>query len=119
MKHCLGDRLNKGKWLTYASGGAGYFLSKKAASIVVEEFDFSKDIIKTSEDATVGQILSRNSIKLHNEPRLFPACKRFFDKGGSFPFDIEPMTISRDENDLITSHFVSGMMKDIHKMCNY
>ena len=119
MKYCLGDRFNKGKWLNYASGGAGYFLSKKAASIVVEEFDFSKDIIKTSEDATVGQVLSRNSIKLHNEPRLFPACKRFFDKGGGFPFDIKPMTISHDENDLITSHFVSGMMKDIHKMCNY
>ena len=52
----------------YASGGAGYFLSRKAAGVVAEHLRQPTG----AEDLLVGQILARHAIQLSLEPRFIP-----------------------------------------------
>ncbi|MEM7394388.1 MAG: alpha-1,2-fucosyltransferase, partial [Verrucomicrobiota bacterium] len=70
----------------YASGGAGYLLSRKAASIIAEHDDFPHG----AEDVLVGETL--RSANIH-----FDINRRFIPYGNE---DLRP----RRDNDLITSH---------------
>jgi hypothetical protein len=55
--------------LKYASGGAGYWLSKKALNILADA-DWSKvSGCDANEDMHVGYILAQNGITLHHDPR--------------------------------------------------
>ena len=71
----------------YASGGAGYFLSRKAAAIVAERLE---SYPTGAEDLLVGQVLRVAGIELSIDPRFVPF-------GSS---DRRP----RADNDLITLH---------------
>ena len=70
----------------YGSGGAGYFLSRKAAALVAEQLDQSTG----SEDLLVGQVLRSAGIELVIEARLVPS--------GSMQHR------PKKDNDLITVH---------------
>ncbi len=72
----------------YGSGGAGYFLSRRAAKIVAEELP---DV--GAEDLLVGRVLRRHGIYLHVEPRLIPF--------GNL------LRAPRPDNDLLTSHYAT------------
>jgi hypothetical protein len=74
----------------YASGGAGYFLSRRAASIVAERLE---SYPTGAEDLLVGRILAAAGIEISIDPRLVPF-------GSS---DRRP----RADNDLITAHAMS------------
>lgn len=52
----------------YGSGGAGYFLSRKAAALVAERLNQGSG----AEDLLVGQVLRSAGITLTIEPRLVP-----------------------------------------------
>ncbi len=71
----------------YASGGAGYFLSRKAAAIVAERLE---SYPTGAEDLLVGQVLRAAGIELSIDPRFVPF--------GS------PDRRPRADNDLITLH---------------
>ncbi len=71
----------------YASGGAGYFLSGRAAAIVAERLE---SYPTGAEDLLVGQVLRAAGIELSIDPRFVPF-------GSS---DRRP----RVDNDLITLH---------------
>ena len=53
----------------YASGGAGYFLSRKAATIVAERLE---SYPTGAEDLLVGQVLRAAGIELSIDPRFVP-----------------------------------------------
>ena len=74
----------------YGSGGAGYFLSRRAAALIAERLTAATG----AEDLLVGQILRAAGIPLHIEPRLVPF--------GSM--EHRP----RQGNDLITLHGVGA-----------
>ena len=74
----------------YGSGGAGYFLSRRAAGLVAERLTQATG----AEDLLVGQILRAAGIEFSIEPRLVPF--------GSI--EHRP----RRENDLITLHGVEA-----------
>jgi hypothetical protein len=76
--------------VNYGSGGAGYFLSRKAAEIVAERLTMETG----PEDLLVGQVLHEAGISLSVEPRFVP-----FSHGGRRP---------RAHNDLITGHAFSA-----------
>jgi hypothetical protein len=81
----------------FNSGGAGYFLSRKAAIIVAEQ------LIDTvgPEDLLVGKLMARNGIK-RSQSHKFQAWK--LDR-----------TIPTPKNDGITVHYIRGQeMYDIH-----
>ena len=52
----------------YGSGGAGYFLSRRAAFLVAEQLEHATG----AEDLLVGRILRAAGIRLSIEPRLVP-----------------------------------------------
>lgn len=79
----------------FASGGAGYFLSRKAAQIIATDM---LDL-QGAEDLQVARTLLRHGIVLRNDKR-FGAWAR------------NEITT---ENDQITTHYVSGAMVDIFK----
>jgi hypothetical protein len=82
----------------YASGGAGYFLSRKAAAIV------ARDLENTTgpEDLLVGRLLKENGIDIQH------------DRG--FGYWANWDEIPRQENDRITSHgWRDDRMLDIHR----
>ena len=72
--------------VAYASGGAGYWLSRKAAAIIAEKLTAATG----AEDLLVGQVLRGAGIPLAIEPRLVP-----FGSMAHRP---------RRDNDLITLH---------------
>jgi len=74
----------------YASGGAGYFLSRKAAGIVAEKLT----ALTGSEDLLVGQVLRENGIILKDDSRFVPWTKK----------DQPPTRF----NDRVTGHAFSG-----------
>lgn len=76
----------------YGSGGAGYFLSRKAAAAVARGLTH----IMGAEDLLVGEVLKEAGIPL-------TVCQRFtpFSSNGHWP---------KPENDLITGHAWSGEM---------
>ena len=74
----------------YGSGGAGYFLSRRAAAIVAEKLTMATG----AEDLLVGQILRAAGIPLSIEPRLIP-----FGSNERRP---------KKDNDLITLHGVQA-----------
>jgi hypothetical protein len=74
----------------YGSGGAGYFLSRRAAAIVAEKLTAATG----AEDLLVGQILRAAGIPLSVEPRLIP-----FGSSQRRP---------KKDNDLITLHGVEA-----------
>ncbi len=80
----------------YASGGAGYLLSRKAAAIVAEKMTHTTG----AEDLIVGQILRQNGIPFSIEPRFVPF--------GSM--ERRP----KRTNDLITTHKVGA---DVFHVC--
>jgi hypothetical protein len=73
----------------YASGGAGYLLSRRAAMIVAERFE---SYPTGAEDLLVGRILAAAGIELSIDPRFVP-----FGSADRRP---------RADNDLITAHAV-------------
>ena len=83
-------------WDWYASGGAGYFLSRKAATIVAEMLA----ITHWAEDVHVGNALRAAGIPLSIEPRLVP-----FASMGHRP---------RRVNDLITLHACTAAWEASH-----
>jgi hypothetical protein len=82
----------------YGSGGGGYLLSKKAASIVAERMSQKTGC----EDLIVGQILRAAGIKLEIEPRFIPF--------GSMDVTRRPTA----SNNLITTH---GVGRDVFDAC--
>jgi hypothetical protein len=74
----------------YASGGAGYFLSRKAAAIVAERL---ASYPTGAEDLLVGRVLHSAGIEFSIDPRFVPF--------GS------PDHRPRADNDLITLHAAS------------
>jgi hypothetical protein len=76
--------------VSYASGGAGYFLSRRAAALAVQR------LVQTTgaEDLLVGQVLRGAGVEFSIEPRLIPF--------GSM--ERRP----RRDNDLITLHGVGA-----------
>lgn len=71
----------------YGSGGAGYFLSRKAAAIVAERLE---SYPTGAEDLLVGQVLRAAGVPLSIEPRLVP-----FSGESQFP---------QENNEYITGH---------------
>ena len=53
----------------YGSGGAGYFLSRRAAALVAERLETHKT---GAEDLLVGQVLRAAGVGFSSEPRLVP-----------------------------------------------
>ena len=80
----------------YASGGAGYFLSRKAAAIVAEKLTHATGV----EDLLVGQILRAAGIPFSIEPRLVPFAS----------MERRP----RRDNDLITLHACTAAWEASH-----
>jgi hypothetical protein len=80
----------------YGSGGAGYFLSRRAATIVQERLTTAAG----AEDVEVGKVLRAAGIHLSIEPRLIPF--------GSV--DRRPKTA----NDLITVHACADAFSAAH-----
>jgi hypothetical protein len=74
----------------YASGGAGYFLSRRAAAIVAERLAAYPT---GAEDLLVGRVLAAAGIELSIDPRFVP-----FGSAERRP---------RADNDLITLHAAS------------
>lgn len=72
----------------YASGGAGYLLSRKAAEIVANHLTPPAGY----EDLLVGRLLARHHIPFVVSPRFIP-----YGKDGPRP---------APDNDLITSHYI-------------
>jgi hypothetical protein len=61
-QRCVTDR----QWYTWASGGIGYWLSRKAAQIVV-----AQEPHHWAEDLWVGQVLSHKPISIFHDPRYW------------------------------------------------
>ncbi len=80
----------------YASGGAGYFLSRKAATIVAETLA----ITHWAEDLHVGNVLRATGIPLSIEPRLVPFAS----------MEHRP----RRDNELITLHACTAAWEASH-----
>lgn len=79
----------------YASGGAGYWLSRRAAAIVAARLD----ALTGHEDQLVGAVLAATGIPLAHDPRLHP-----WNSHRPSP-----------ENDLITTHHCwPALMQEIH-----
>lgn len=76
--------------VAYGSGGAGYFLSRRAAAVVAEKLTPATG----AEDALVGQVLREAGIALSVEPRLIP-----FGSSERRP---------KPDNDIITLHGVDA-----------
>ena len=76
----------------YGSGGAGYFLSRKAAQIVAENLTEPTG----AEDLLVGRLLARAGIPLSIEPRLIA-----FGDDAHRP---------RRDNDILTVHGVTAAL---------
>ncbi len=74
----------------YGSGGAGYFLSRKAAGLVARELEQATG----AEDLLVGEVLRAAGIRLSIDPRFVP-----FGSAEKRP---------RRDNDLITLHGVDA-----------
>ena len=95
----LGQRDYVGaEWTTgvnYGSGGAGYFLSRRAAALVAAE----PQPTMGAEDAWVGEVLRRAGIRLSIETRLLPWAKP----------DLRPT----GDNDLLTAHGICGEVFDL------
>ena len=53
----------------YASGGAGYYLSRRAATVVTEKLGIWK---KGYEDAIVGTLMRDARIQFRQDPRFVP-----------------------------------------------
>jgi len=83
--------------IPYASGGAGYFLSRRAAEIVARNLRHSGG----AEDKLVGRILRRHGINVQLDDRFVP-------------FGSE-LLCTRKDNDIITTHKVS---EDIWRSCH-
>jgi len=82
--------------VNYGSGGAGYFLSRRAAEIVI-----TKPLAPLgAEDALIGERMRENRIPLTLEPRLVP--------WGSDARRPQP------DNDLITAHKFADSLKRLH-----
>lgn len=81
----------------YGSGGAGYFLSRRAARIVAERLTRPHG----AEDALVGRVLRRARVRLSIEPRLVP-----FGNTERRP---------RPDNDLITGH---ALGRELFELCH-
>ena len=82
----------------YASGGAGYLLSRRAAEVV------ARDVVEKTgpEDRLVGQHLHRAGIALVYDPRFRPWRK--------------PSHTPRPDNDLITGHYCGHIrMRRVHR----
>jgi len=82
----------------YASGGAGYLLSRRAAEIV------ARDVVEKTgpEDRLVGQHLHRAGIALVHDPRFRPWRKLSH--------------IPKPDNDLITGHYCGHIrMRRVHR----
>ena len=70
---CIGGNLEGGKYFPWPSGGAGYFLSQKAAWIVA----LSKTI-DTAEDRMIGQILLRENAEGNPKSLNHPGFHRVY-----------------------------------------
>ena len=81
----------------YGSGGAGYFLSRKAAAIVAEKLTQASG----AEDLLVGRVLRSASVPFAIEPRLVPFGSR----------DRRP----RRDNALITCHACEAAFLAAHE----
>jgi hypothetical protein len=82
---------------TFNSGGAGYFLSRRAAQIVADELTEQTG----PEDLLVGRLLARHGI-YRSEDKRFQAWW-------------QPHAIPTPENDGITVHYVRGeRMAEVH-----
>jgi hypothetical protein len=62
----IGYQLETPDGIPYASGGAGYWLSRKAMKMVAEEAIPERF---KNEDEMVGTVLAEDGIKLHHDPR--------------------------------------------------
>jgi hypothetical protein len=77
--------------LTYASGGGGYWLSRRAMEIVVKGERDTRDSIGWAEDWTTGRLLRESGISLHGDTRYVPMIHELTDfmvlsKAGFFTF---------------------------------
>jgi hypothetical protein len=81
----------------YASGGAGYFLSRRAAKAVVGRMSATRG----SEDVEVGRAMAKAEIPFHIDDRLIP-----FSQNG----------VPHHNNDLVTSHAMdAATFLGVHK----
>lgn len=77
----------------YASGGAGYLLSRRAAEIVARDLP-QTDEVRGAEDLAVGRVLDRAGIELVE-------CREFVPYG-------RPGLVPAPDNSLITAHAIGG-----------
>lgn len=77
--------------MNYGSGGAGYFLSRRAVEIVARELTHQTG----AEDLLVGEVLRRNGITLHMDEHLKQSA--FGDEHRR----------PRDDNTYVTGHGIS------------
>jgi hypothetical protein len=62
----IGYQLTRNSGIPYASGGAGYWLSKAAMEVIAKSAN--PDLFE-NEDEMVGNVLFNAGIKLHHDPR--------------------------------------------------
>ena len=92
--------------VNYASGGAGYLLSRAAAARIAERMRWAGG----AEDKLVGRVLRRAKIPLHAEPRFVP-FGRGNDSAPEFAAAMEAAGydwpfVPTPDNDLISTHAI-------------
>ena len=102
----------------FASGGSGFLLSRKAAKILIDNFDarewHEKYGSTIADDLIVSKILGKHGVPLLHNGHLFfdsPFRKTIIYADGLEP----PYMGDNTGKHLITQHYVSGKMEEINK----
>ncbi len=109
---------------THASGGAGFFLSRVAANIIIEEFEtgrykklpnYNKEW-EWYDDYTVGNILMSKGIPLMNDDDFQMESPFYLTNYNQEPWkgyrDLVPY-IGDPKTNLCTQHYLNGYMKEV------
>ena len=98
----------------YAHGGPGFLLSRKAAKIIIDNFDVSNYETTYWDDGITADILLNHQVPLLHNGYIFlesPFLSIIQYNDGTFP----PYIGDSTGNYLIAQHCVSGKMKEIEK----
>ena len=98
----------------YASGGSGFLLSRKAARILVDNFDAKNYQSTMWDDLIAGKILFENGINLLHNGRMLFASPFCFDIHNAEGEEI-PYIGDETGRHLVVQHYVDGKMEEINK----
>ena len=87
----------------YAKGEAGYFLSKRAVSYLVQDMDYIKSDLY--EDKAIGEALRKVGIKLYSCPEYQTKLSENFNKDRRLDKYCVIMDVGRNINTLYHNHF--------------